>query len=632
MSLKRILVALLVLVLMLSALSVPAMAEYSMPYYIEVDLTNQIVTIFNTKDNTIARQMLCSAGTGTRTPTGEWIMPAKERSDERSEWYWMPNAYTWVKYATKFYYAYFFHSIPYNDDVEGAVNETALAQFGNPASHGCIRLQEEDAYFIATECLKGTYVKIYRSGVRNDNLRALLFNQGTYIQGVDKTYSEFLGISADDLGQGCAGTDVMDLQHRLYDLGYYSEEIDGVYGTDTVAAVMSIQKDLGLLPTGICSAALKEVIFSESAPVVTGKTTVKEGQSGPVVEKLQQALAQLGVYQGPVDTIYDADVAEAVTNFQRLCGIEQDGIASPEVQHAIYYVLKKIRTEIGADFTTEHIEEEVVYGTLNATANINVREKPDTESNRVGKVEIGERIMVLNLEGSWAQIICDGKPGYIYKKYLANPEYETLFTIKYSSGDGSSLVLGSSAKDPSANSGDLLKEIHSSYSSGATMDYLHETTVEYATVKTGDDSLKLNLRAEASSDSAILDMAANGTSMRVLNKGEEWTQAVYNGQVAYLMTAYLEFWDGDMDDEEEVVKTQRTIADAPAAKAKVVANQNSVGAKVHTASDDSSSIYMYAPADLEVSVLSFNATTGWALIGYEDNYGFMHVENLVFPA
>ena len=70
MSLKRILVALLILVLMLSALSVPAMAEYSMPYYIEVDLTNQIVTIFNTKDNTIARQMLCSAGTGTRTPTG----------------------------------------------------------------------------------------------------------------------------------------------------------------------------------------------------------------------------------------------------------------------------------------------------------------------------------------------------------------------------------------------------------------------------------------------------------------------------------------------------------------------------------------------------------------------------------
>ena len=631
MSLKRILVALLALVLMMSALPVPAMA-YSMPYYIEVDLTNQIVTIFNTKDNTIARQMLCSAGTGSRTPTGEWYMPAKERDDERTEWYWMPNAYTWVKYATKFYYAYFFHSIPYDDDVDGAVNEKAIAQFGNPASHGCIRLQDDDAYFIATECLKGTHVKIYRSGVKNENLRALLFNQGTYIQGMDKTYSEFLGVSADDLGQGCAGTEVTDLQHRLYDLGYYTKETDGIYGNDTIAAVMNVQKDLGLLPTGICSAALKDVIFSDGAPVVTGKTTVKEGQSGPVVEKLQQALQQLGIYQGPIDTIYDAEVAESVANFQRLCGLKQDGVASPDVQQAIYYVLKKIRTEVGTDFTAEQVVEEVVYGTLNASANINVREKPDTESNRVGKVEIGERIMVLSLDGAWAQIVCDGKPGYIYKKYLANPEYETLYTMKYSSGNGSSLVLGTSAKDLSSKNDALLKEIRNSQSSGVTMDYLHETSVEYATVKTGDDSLKLNLRAEPSSDSAILDMAANGVSMRVLNKGDEWTQAICNGQIVYLMTSYLEFWEGGMDDEETVAKSQRTIEDAPAAKAKVVATQDSVGAKVHTASNDSSSIYMYAPADLEVNVLSFNAATGWALIGYEGNYGFMHVENLTFSA
>ena len=631
MSLKRILVILLVLILTLGALPVPAMAEYNMPYYIEVDLTNQIVTIFNTKDNTIARQFLCSAGTGSRTPTGEWFMPAKERDDERSEWYWMPNAYTWVKYATKFYYAYFFHSIPYDDDVEGAVNEKALEQFGNPASHGCIRLQDEDAYFIATECLKGTYVKIYRSGIRNDKLRALLFDQGTYIQGMDKSYSEFLGINANDLGQGCAGTEVMDLQQRLGDLGYYTEKTDGVYGAGTIAAVMAVQKDLGLLPTGICSAALQEVIFSEGAPVVTGKTTVAEGQSGPVVAKLQEALQQLGIYQGPIDTIYDAEVAEAVANFQRLCGIDQDGVASPEVQHAIYYVLKKVRSEVGADFTAEQVTEEVVYGTLKSKANINVREKADTGSNRVGKVEIGERILVLKLEGDWAQIVCDGKIGYIYKKYLSNPEYENLFTMKYSSGNGSSFTLGTSVQDlTSGGNSALLKEIHDSLSSGVPMDYLHETTFEYATVNTGDNSVKLNLRAEASSDSAILDMAANGVSMRVLNKGDEWTQAIYNGQVVYLMTSYLEFWDGSIDDEAEVVKAQRTIADAPAAKATVVASADTVGAKVHTASMDSASIYMYAPADLKVDVLSFNAATGWALIGYEDNYGFMHVENLSF--
>ena len=631
MSLKKILAVLFVFVLMLSALPVPALA-YSMPYYIEVDLTNQIVTIFNAKDNSIARQMLCSAGTGNRTPTGEWIMPAKERDDERTEWYWMPNAYTWVKYATKFYYAYFFHSIPFDDDRDDAMNEECLEQFGHAASHGCIRLQVEDAEFIAKECLKGTYVKIYRSGVKNENLRALLFNQGTYIQGVDQTYSEFLGISANDLGQGCAGTEVMDLQRRLHDLGYYNGEADGAFGSETVAAVTMVQKDLGLLPTGICSAALNEIIFSESAPVQTAKTTVSEGQSGPVVEKLQEALQVLGIYQGAIDTIYDADVAEAVANFQRLCGLEQDGVASPEVQHAIYYMLKKLHTEIGLDFSAEQQQEEVVYGTLNAKANIIVRQKPSTESNRVGIVEIGERILVLKVEGEWAQVVCDGSVGFIYKKYLTKPEYENLFTMKYSSSDGNSYILGTSVQNLESGNKELLKEIHNSYTSGAVMDYLHEAAIEYATVNTGDDGLKLNLRASASSDAAILDMAANGVSMRVLDKGDEWTQAIYNGQIVYLMTPYLEFWQGDMDDADSVTKSQRTTEAAPSTKAKVVASANSVGAKVHIASMDQASIYMYAPANLEVEILSVNAATGWALIGYEDNFGFMHVENLSFAS
>lgn len=631
MTFKKCLAVLLALTFMLSMLPVPALAEYDMPYYIEVDLTNQIVTIYNTRDSSIARQMLCSAGIGNKTPTGEWFMPRKERDDERTEWYWMPNAYTWVKYATKFYYAYFFHSIPYNDNMEGAISESALSQFGNPASHGCIRLLEEDAYFIATECLAGTYVKIYRSGVKNENLRALLYDQGTYIQGIDKTYSEFLGISVGDLGQGSAGSEVIDLQYRLSDLGYYSGEATGSYDSDTLAAVVKVQKDLGLLPTGICTAALKEIIFSDNAPVITGKNTVTEGQSGPVVEKLQLALQELGVYQGPIDTIYDAEVSQAVSDFQRLCGITQDGVASPEVQHAIYYVLNKLHTELGgSDFTVERVMEDVVYGTLNASANINVREKPDTDSDRIGKVVIGERILVLQVEGQWAKIVCDGKIGYIYKKYLSNPETEQLFTLKYTSAGGASCTLGTSIQGDGSSSKALLKEIQSSYSSGKAMDYLHETPIEYATVNTGDDSMKLNLRADAASDADVLDKAVNATRMRVLNRDEEWTQAVYNGQIVYLMSAYLEFSTGSMDDEDEAVSTQHSLTDAPAAKATVVSGENAVGAQIRVASSENSSIFMHAPDGLEVKLLSYSAETGWALINYEDYYGFIKIENLSF--
>ena len=67
MRLKKLLTALLALMLCACA---PACAEYDMPYYIGVDLTNQIVTIYRTEDDVIVRQMLCSSGMNDSTPTG----------------------------------------------------------------------------------------------------------------------------------------------------------------------------------------------------------------------------------------------------------------------------------------------------------------------------------------------------------------------------------------------------------------------------------------------------------------------------------------------------------------------------------------------------------------------------------
>ena len=83
---KRILIVVLTLVVAWCGLYVePAFAAYSLPYFIDVDLTNQIVTIYNTSDGSIARQMLCSTGTvGHETPIGVYYLPAKDRSDERS--------------------------------------------------------------------------------------------------------------------------------------------------------------------------------------------------------------------------------------------------------------------------------------------------------------------------------------------------------------------------------------------------------------------------------------------------------------------------------------------------------------------------------------------------------------------
>lgn len=53
------------------------------------------------------------------------------------------------------------------------------------------------------------------------------------------------------------------------------------------------------------------------------------GSRGEEVRRIQKKLKELGFYTGSVDGIYGAGTKNAVTAFQRSCGIKADGIAGP---------------------------------------------------------------------------------------------------------------------------------------------------------------------------------------------------------------------------------------------------------------------------------------------------------------
>ena len=87
---KRIAAVLMaVLFLVVSVPGLEPSAQAAAKYYITVDLTNQIVTVYNSgnvSSSGIVRQMICSAGkAATPTPTGTFTLPKKSRSSERTE-------------------------------------------------------------------------------------------------------------------------------------------------------------------------------------------------------------------------------------------------------------------------------------------------------------------------------------------------------------------------------------------------------------------------------------------------------------------------------------------------------------------------------------------------------------------
>ena len=630
--LKRILTIALVLGICLCSLGLEgALAAYDRPYYIEVDITNQIVTIYNTKDNTIARQMLCSTGENDSTPTGTYYLPRKELSDERTKWYFFKTYNCYAQYATRIQGAYLFHSIPFARKEDGRLSPAAVADFGNPASHGCIRLRVEDAYFIAKECLAGTRVKIYKSGKKDEDLRQLLYIS-TYIQD-EMTYPEFLGISDDALGYGSAGNGVVDLQLRLTDLGYYEGEKDGKYDIEVVTAVKNVQKDIGMVQTGIASRHFLDMIFSNDAPVSAGQVTLKEGRHGPVVKKLQTALKQLGLYNGDVDSIYDVDVVEAVKLLQRLCGYSADGVATPEIQHLAYYEVERLTEELGgADFQMEFVTEQIDMAKVNfKKSKIIVRSQMNTESKNLARVGYGDSVILLGHEGDWANVFVDGVSGYMYSKYL-DPYTTENRVLKYTNGD-KSVVLGNSLEEYLSGAPREIDAFRAHYAS-EQYSAAQEELVDYVTVNTGSDDVMLNLREAPDGKSSIFAQIPNGTSMRVLSRQEGWTRVGYAEEIGYLMNDYLTFWQGSADEVEDVANTSGAMLSSEQTDqqitALVVNNKRNSKVSIYAEPDEDSEVLARVSYDTEVNVVSVDNETGWVQIGYKENRGYMKDTNLSF--
>lgn len=636
MCLKKLIAA--VLALMLLAAAVPAMAGtmeagYNMPYYIGVDVTNQIVTIYNTADDTIARQMLTSSGMNDCTPNGTFYLTEKGRVAERGEWLWLGQYDCFVKYATRIYLGYMFHSLPFDKKDESTMQEEALRDFGMPTSHGCMRLRVDDARFIAKECLEGTLVKIYKSEEKTEELRQLLLIS-SYTGEDGMTYNEFLGYSEDALGRGSGGTEVADLQYRLADLGYYEGDLGGRYDTDTIAAVKHVQRDLGLAQSGITTPELQEVLFSADAPISHGQITLREGRSGPVVKKLQSALQTMGVYEGEIDSVYDVDVTNAVKAFQAACGYVTDGVATAEVQQALYHQVEKLEETFGAGSVPkpEITTEEIHMATLVSENNIIVRSQPDTDSKNLGKLTNGDRVVLNASKGDWSSITVGTNDGFVMNKYL-QPYNDYNVIVKFAA-DGKSYQLGHTMEEYKAGAVKAADEFSVYYASEQFVSSADEK-VDYVTVNTGSDGVNLNLRATPSGDGEILAEVPNGTSMRSLAVENGYTKVGFDEKIGYLLNDYLTTWQGGVGEiestevEEESYVDQLDTDSGEIRAVVVLAGKDEVVEAYKEPSEDSK-VVGKLEVGVTVDVVKIDSETGWVLVRHKKNEGYVQDTHLQF--
>ena len=176
---------------------------------------------------------------------------------------------------------------------------------------------------------------------------------------------------------GSEGSAVRTLQTKLKSLGYYTGSVDGSYGTGTQDAVKDFQKANGIKADGKAGATTLNLLYSGKAktaaqarvtatprPVPTKKptatpyrtptplpedvwvkvtpnpndkyVTLRKGNYGSLVEKLQKELKNQGFYSGVADGYYGVGTEEAVKAFQRYYGLNVDGVAGRATQRYLF--------------------------------------------------------------------------------------------------------------------------------------------------------------------------------------------------------------------------------------------------------------------------------------------------------
>lgn len=123
-----------------------------------------------------------------------------------------------------------------------------------------------------------------------------------------------------------------DLQRRLGAAGHLLAGVHaGEFCAATVASVESFQRARGLRASGVCDEATWQALVESSwslgdRPLLLRSPNLR----GDDVGELQRRLSRLGFDAGRIDGIFGPDTHRALSDFQRNCGLTDDGVCGVE--------------------------------------------------------------------------------------------------------------------------------------------------------------------------------------------------------------------------------------------------------------------------------------------------------------
>ena len=127
-----------------------------------------------------------------------------------------------------------------------------------------------------------------------------------------------------------AANQILALQKKLEDLGYFDGLPAGNYGSLTTNAVSRFQSQIGLSASGVADKTTQRVLYGGHAPQSPIKTAnLSKGSVGNDVTRLQTRLTYKGYLSAGIDGDFGNITQSAVKLYQKKAGLEETGVADP---------------------------------------------------------------------------------------------------------------------------------------------------------------------------------------------------------------------------------------------------------------------------------------------------------------
>lgn len=153
-------------------------------YTIDIDLTNQVITVYD-QTGAIALQSLCTTG-GSETPTGSGRFLLGDLK-ERFGYFVAYGEY--AQYWTQVVRGVYIHSVMYKSKKLSSMSKSAYNNLGKNVSHGCIRVLPHVAQWIYYNCPPGTVCDIVKNRAQDtaltQRLKAAIPSYSDYQQPTD---------------------------------------------------------------------------------------------------------------------------------------------------------------------------------------------------------------------------------------------------------------------------------------------------------------------------------------------------------------------------------------------------------------------------------------------------------------